>query len=124
MDFALKTAEQLRQQIRALRKRAGMTQAQLGAALGVSQARVVEIEATPGSVSLGQLMQVLHTLGAGLVVRAEALPPSEEMAKVPARTARPRPALDSRQGKRPANTPANTPAITPANRPVNKRGSW
>lgn len=88
MDFVLKTAEQLRQQIRALRKRTGMTQAQLGTALGVSQARVVEIEAMPGSVSLQQIMQVLHVLGAGLVVRTDDLTPAEEQSKVNARAAR------------------------------------
>ncbi|RZA16231.1 MAG: transcriptional regulator [Proteobacteria bacterium] len=88
MDFVLKTAEQLRQQIRALRKRTGMTQAQLGAALGVSQARVVEIEAMPGSVSLQQIMQVLHVLGAGLIVRADDLTPAEEQAQTNARAVR------------------------------------
>lgn len=69
MDYPLKTAEQLRQQLRSLRKRRGLTQAQLGALIGVTQARVVEIEANPGSVSLQQIMQVLSALGAGLVIR-------------------------------------------------------
>lgn len=69
MDYPLKTAEQLRQQLRSLRKRRGLTQAQLGALIGVTQARVVEIEANPGSVGLQQIMQVLSALGAGLVIR-------------------------------------------------------
>ncbi|MET0333579.1 MAG: helix-turn-helix domain-containing protein [Rhizobacter sp.] len=68
MDYPLKTADQLRPQLQALRKQRGMTQAQLGAALGVSQARVVEIEASPGTVSLQQVMQVLQALGASLVI--------------------------------------------------------
>jgi HTH-type transcriptional regulator / antitoxin HipB len=69
MDYPLKTAEQLRQQLRSLRKKRGLTQAGLGALIGVTQARVVEIEANPGAVSLQQIMQVLHALGAGLVIR-------------------------------------------------------
>jgi HTH-type transcriptional regulator / antitoxin HipB len=69
MDYPLKTAEQLRQQIRSLRKKRHLTQARLGVLIGVTQARVVEIEANPGSVSLQQIMQVLHALGAGVVIR-------------------------------------------------------
>ena len=37
--------------------------------IGVTQARIVEIEANPGAVSLQQVMQVLQALGAGLVIR-------------------------------------------------------
>jgi HTH-type transcriptional regulator / antitoxin HipB len=69
MDYPLKLAEQLRPQLQALRKQRGMTQAQMGAALGVTQARVVEIEANPGVVSLQQVLQVLQLLGATLVIR-------------------------------------------------------
>jgi HTH-type transcriptional regulator / antitoxin HipB len=70
MDYPLKMAEQLRPQLQALRKQRGLTQTQLGKTIGVTQARVVEIEANPGAVSLQQVMQVLHTLGATLVIRA------------------------------------------------------
>ena len=69
MDYPLKTADQLRQQLRSLRKKRSLTQGRLGALIGVTQARVVEIEANPGSVSLQQIMQVLSALGAGLVIR-------------------------------------------------------
>jgi HTH-type transcriptional regulator/antitoxin HipB len=72
MDHPLKTADQLRQQLRSLRKQRGLTQARLGALIGVTQARVVEIEANPGAVSLQQIMQVLNALGAGFVLRDEA----------------------------------------------------
>ncbi|MBL0728841.1 helix-turn-helix domain-containing protein [Piscinibacter sp. HJYY11] len=68
MDYPLKMPDQLRPQLQALRKQRGMTQAQLGAAIGVTQARVVEIEANPGAVSLQQIMQVLAVLGATLVI--------------------------------------------------------
>ena len=69
MDYPFKTSEQLRQQIRSLRRQRGLTQARLGALIGVTQARVVEIEADPGVVSLQQIMQVLQALGADLAVR-------------------------------------------------------
>jgi len=69
MDYPLKTTEQLRQQLRSLRKKRRLTQARLGVLIGVTQARVVEIEANPGAVSLQQIMQVLNALGAGLVIR-------------------------------------------------------
>jgi HTH-type transcriptional regulator/antitoxin HipB len=69
MDYPLKLAEQLRPHIRSLRKKRGMTQTQLGEAIGVTQARVVEIEANPGVVSVQQILQVLQALGAGLVIR-------------------------------------------------------
>lgn len=69
MDYPLKLAEQLRPQLQALRKQRGLTQAQLGKMIGVTQARVVEIEAHPGAVSLQQVMQVLSVLGATLMIR-------------------------------------------------------
>ena len=69
MDYPLKTTEQLRQQLRSLRKKRNLTQARLGLLIGVTQARVVEIEANPGSVSLQQIMQVMGALGAGFVIR-------------------------------------------------------
>ncbi len=82
MDYPLKTAEQLRQQLRSLRKQRGLTQAQLGAWIGVTQARVVEIEANPGSVSLQQIMRVLHALGVGIVIRESQADAAPDEAKV------------------------------------------
>ncbi len=69
MDYPLKMAEQLRPQLQALRKQRGLTQTQLGKMMGVTQARIVEIEAHPGAVSLQQVMQVLSVLGATLMIR-------------------------------------------------------
>ncbi len=85
MDYPLALAEQLRPQLKALRKQRGLTQSQLGALLGVSQARVVEIEAKPGAVSLQQILQVLQVLGASLVVRAGTLSYSAESPATPLR---------------------------------------
>lgn len=54
--------------MRALRKHAGLTQAQLGHRLGVGQARIAEIENNPAATSVEQFLRVLSTLGAGLVI--------------------------------------------------------
>lgn len=66
MNYALRIAEQLKPHLRGLRKSRGLTQAQLGALVGVGQARIAEIEAKPGAVSLDQLVKVLAALGATL----------------------------------------------------------
>jgi HTH-type transcriptional regulator / antitoxin HipB len=66
MSFPLRLSGQLRQHLRALRKGCGLTQAQLGALIGVKQARIAEIEANPGAVSLDQLTKVLAALGGTL----------------------------------------------------------
>jgi transcriptional regulator with XRE-family HTH domain len=49
-----------------MRKNRDLTQAQLGSIVGVSQARIAEIEANPGLVSLDQLIQLFSALGVGL----------------------------------------------------------
>ena len=104
MDYPLKMAEQLRPQLQALRKKRGLTQTRLGEAIGVTQARIVEIEANPGVVNLQQIMKVLHALGATLVIRE---------------TAR----ADSEDHRRAAELPtANDVAGTPT--PPRRKGRW
>jgi HTH-type transcriptional regulator/antitoxin HipB len=66
MSFPLRISDQLKPHLRALRKRLGLTQAQLGVLVGVKQARIAEIEANPGAVSLDQLTKVLAALGGTL----------------------------------------------------------
>ena len=67
--FPVRFPNQLRQHLRALRKRHGLTQAQLGALIGVSQARIAEIEANPGLVNFEQLMKLLSVLGVSLTLQ-------------------------------------------------------
>ena len=78
MNFPLRLPDQLRQHLRALRKSRGLTQAQLGALVGVKQARIAEIEANPGAVSLDQLTKVLAALGGTLHLHSAdvAVPPT------------------------------------------------
>lgn len=70
-DFRISISSQLREHLRALRKQRALTQAQLGEKIGVSQARIAEIEANPGVVNLDQLQQVLSMLGASLRLHLE-----------------------------------------------------
>jgi HTH-type transcriptional regulator / antitoxin HipB len=67
-DIPLQTPQQLSSHVRSLRKRLGLTQAQLGARLGVEQARVGKIERNPGSISVEQLIQLLAVLEAEILI--------------------------------------------------------
>lgn len=69
MDYPIRFTDQIRHQLRALRKARGLTQAELGNRLGVGQARIAEIERTPGTVSFDQMLQILSLLDASLVLR-------------------------------------------------------
>jgi HTH-type transcriptional regulator/antitoxin HipB len=131
MNYPLRIPDQLRPHLRALRKRQDLTQAQLGALVGVKQARIAEIEANPGAVSLDQLSRVLAVLGATLHLHTvDATPPAAGAdapkprgAKAPSRPAAQAP------GKSPAKVrttpksarpePARAAFVIPA-----KKGTW
>ena len=66
--FTVQTAAQLSVHIKSLRKARGMTQTALGLRVGVKQARMADIERNPGTVSLDQLIQILHALDARLLL--------------------------------------------------------
>lgn len=119
--FPVRFPDQLRQHLRALRKRHGLTQAQLGALVGVSQARIAEIEANPGLVNFEQLMKLLAVLGVSLTLQEEAAAPAVN--HVPAaKKAKPK------ATKPRTKPPARTPEVEPASRrPLvarPKKGSW
>jgi HTH-type transcriptional regulator/antitoxin HipB len=69
MDYPIRFPDQIRQQLRALRKAKGLTQAQLGKLLGIGQVRIAEIEQDPSVVSVGQLFRILTALDAHIVLR-------------------------------------------------------
>ncbi|RPI42371.1 MAG: helix-turn-helix domain-containing protein [Betaproteobacteria bacterium] len=69
MDYPIRFPDQIRQQLRALRKAKGLTQAQLGKLLGVKQVRIAEIEKDPSAVSVSQLFKLLTALDAHIVLR-------------------------------------------------------
>ena len=78
--FPIQTSAQLSVHLKSLRKARGLTQSALGERLGVKQVRVAEIEKNPGSVSLDQLLELLHALDARLLLadtkRCANAPPS------------------------------------------------
>jgi len=118
--FPVRFPSQLRQHLRALRKRHGLTQAQLGALIGVSQARIAEIEANPGLVNFEQLMKVLSVLGASLTLQEGTAAPAA--ASVPAAEAsRPKAKIATKATKPPPKAPPASRRTFVA-RP--KKGSW
>lgn len=66
--FSVQSPAQLSVHIKSLRKARGLTQAALGERIGVKQVRMADIENNPASVSLDQLLQVLHALDARLLL--------------------------------------------------------
>lgn len=77
-------ADQLSTLLRSMRKQRRLTQAQLGALLGVSQARVAELEANPGVVGLAQMMKVLAVLGGTLHLSIHDVPALAQTLNEPA----------------------------------------
>jgi HTH-type transcriptional regulator/antitoxin HipB len=75
MDYPVLTPAQLAAHLRSLRKAQNLTQAQLGAKVGLSQPRIGKIERDPRQVSIGQLMHILALLGVRLILQT---PPSEK----------------------------------------------
>lgn len=66
--YPVDTPQQLRSILRALRQSLGLTQAELGERLGVSQKRIARIEAAPGLTSFDQIARMVSTMGARLVI--------------------------------------------------------
>lgn len=62
--YSIQTPAQLSAYLKSLRKSRGLTQAGLGARLGVSAARIGAIEHNPSAVAFEQLLRLLHALGA------------------------------------------------------------
>ena len=69
MDYPLLTPQQLAAHLRSLRRAKKLTQAQLGAKVGLSQARIGKIERDPRTVSMGQLMRILALLDARFMLQ-------------------------------------------------------
>jgi HTH-type transcriptional regulator / antitoxin HipB len=120
MNYPLRIPDQLRPHLRALRKSRGLTQAQLGALVGVKQARIAEIEANPGAVSLEQLTRVLAAMGATLHLHAVAATQPASASDVPgARGAKPRAKPAARRPKTPKPATPRAAVVIPP-----KKGTW
>ena len=62
------TSAQLAVHLQSLRRARGLTQAKLGALVGLDQTRIAKIEGDPLRVSVGQLMKVLSALRVRLLL--------------------------------------------------------
>jgi HTH-type transcriptional regulator/antitoxin HipB len=71
MGYTLQVPSQLSSHLRALRKAKGLSQAELGKRLGLSQARMARIEGDPLSISVEQLLQVFAALGVQLILQPQ-----------------------------------------------------
>ena len=122
--FPIRFPDQLRQHLRAMRKKQSLTQAQLGALVGVSQARIAEIEANPGLVSFEQLMKLLSVLHVSVILSEDAPLPADTAAARPKVTAQPQfgPGQSKGTGARTNKATSSTPRTTFVVRP--KKGSW
>jgi HTH-type transcriptional regulator/antitoxin HipB len=95
-DYPIQSPGQLSSHLRALRKVRGLSQAQLGAMLGVGQTRVARIERDPTAVSVAQLLDVLHALGVQVVLRTTDQRPATETTRPSGRPAGPKTAAKRR----------------------------
>lgn len=68
MNYPVDTPLQLSAVLKSLRKSRGLTQAQLGARLGVSQKRIAGIENNPQVTSFDQISRLVSVLGSRLVI--------------------------------------------------------
>jgi len=123
MDYPIRLADQLRAHLRSLRKQRGLTQAQLGQHLGLSQVRIAEIEARPRLVSVDQLMRILSTLGVTLTLRDPASAAGEPAPAARAGTPRRPPTQATPLTKARSHTRKKKPAAEPRAKPGPK-GSW
>jgi transcriptional regulator with XRE-family HTH domain len=71
----LQTPQQLAAHLRAFRKARRLTQAQLGALVGLDQTRIARIERDPRLVSTGQLMKLLSALRVRVLLQPLSEPP-------------------------------------------------
>ncbi len=70
MDYPIQSPGQLSAHLRSLRKARGLSQVQLGAALGFGQTRIARIERDPTAVSVEQFLALLGALGVQMVLRS------------------------------------------------------
>ncbi|WP_157271846.1 helix-turn-helix domain-containing protein [Azohydromonas aeria] len=117
MDFVIRLSEQLGTQLKSLRKQRGLSQEELGARLSVSQGRIAQIEAQPGSVSLDQILRLLQALEAQMLVRPLPLTSNAAAPETPAAEGA------SAQEAPPAPEPAAASTGSLLFRPAPK-GSW
>jgi HTH-type transcriptional regulator / antitoxin HipB len=78
MDYPLNTPAEIRAVLRALRTARGLTQAEAGRLLGVSQKRIARIEAAPEKTSFGQVVRLITILGGRIAAIEAKLKPARK----------------------------------------------
>jgi HTH-type transcriptional regulator/antitoxin HipB len=68
--YLVDSPQQLRTILRSLRQARGLTQAQLGQRIGVTQKRIARIEAAPEKTGYDQIARIVTALGGRLVIDA------------------------------------------------------
>jgi len=68
-DFTVRTPEHLPALLQGFRKKAGLTQAEVAARLGMRQQTLSALERNAENVSAGRLLKLLSVLGVELVLR-------------------------------------------------------
>lgn len=92
--FPLLTSTQLGRMLHSARKARKLSQAQLGARLGLSQKRVSALELDPGSISVDQLLRWCAAVGLTLEIGTN---PDRTAPGVPAESMSPAPPPGARQ---------------------------
>ncbi len=72
MKHVLLTANQLGHLLQTARKAGALTQAELASRIGVSQSRLSQLELSPGSASVDQLLALCSSLGLELFLQKKA----------------------------------------------------
>ncbi len=68
MDYPIRTLQQIRPLLVGLRKRAGLSQADVAGLLGVTQQSYAKIELKPAATSVERLFTILRLLGSEIVL--------------------------------------------------------
>ena len=84
MKAIVTTSGQLGPLLKQLRSEKGLSQAALGAKMGLSQERISRIESRPELVTVDQLLTVLMALGAAFAVEPRVPPERHARSLVPA----------------------------------------
>jgi len=77
-DFTVRTPEHLPPLLKGFRKKAGLTQAEVAARLGMRQQTLSALERNAENVSAGRLLKLLSVLGVELVLREAGSPPASD----------------------------------------------
>lgn len=72
MDYPIRTLQQIRPLLVGFRKRAGLSQAEVAALLGVTQQTYAKVEANPAATSVERLFTILRLLGSEIVLTQSA----------------------------------------------------